>query len=128
MKISIQTIPSESQRYPTSGDWIIHSNGDIDIFVSKMNDWRYEVLVAFHELCEVLICKHIGISQESVDEFDIKFEKDRENGLHSKYEEPGDHCDAPYRIPHFISTNCERILALALGVDWYKYESCVENL
>src|ERR1035437_9917736 len=44
------------------------------IRVSKLSDWRREMLVAFHELAEVLICKHRNISQASVDRFDNQFE------------------------------------------------------
>lgn len=128
MNISIKTIPNGEQRYPTVGDWWFTEGGDLEIRISKMSDWRYECLVAFHELCEVLICKHLGITQKEVDDFDIEFEKDRENGLHSEDEEPGDHKDAPYRVQHFIATNCERILAIALGVDWTDYENAIVSL
>ena len=128
MNIAVKIIPNSEQRYPTVGDWWFTESGDLEIRVSKMSDWRYECLVAFHELCEVLICKHLGITQEAVDAFDVQFEKDRESGLHSETEEPGDHKDAPYRVQHFIATNCERILALALGVNWADYDNEVVSL
>jgi hypothetical protein len=128
MNIAIKTIPHSEHRYPTCGDWWWTPDGDLEIRVSKMSDWRYEVLVGFHELCEVLICKHLGITQAEVDAFDIKFEADRELGIHTEDEEPGDHKDAPYRVQHFIATNCERILALALGVNWADYDNEVVSL
>ena len=145
MNIAVKIIPHNEHRYPTCGDWWFTPEGDLEIRVSKMSDWRYECLVAFHELCEVLICKHLGITQEAVDAFDIQFEKDRERraalsesgaaadvreceSLPGPDDEPGDHKDAPYRVQHFIATNCERILALALGVNWADYDGEVVSL
>ena len=128
MNIAVKIIPNAEQRYPTEGDWRFTPEGDLEIRVSKMSDWRYECLVAFHELCEVLICKHLGITQEAVDAFDIQFENDRAAGLHTEDEEPGDYKDAPYRVQHFIATNCERILAISLGVDWNDYGNEVVSL
>ena len=69
MKVTIEVIPNNQQRYSTCGDW--QWDGDnLTISVSKMGDWRYEMLVAFHELAECLICRHRGIQQEQVDDFD----------------------------------------------------------
>ena len=127
MKILLKTIPHKEQRYPTVGDWLWTTEG-LEIRVSLMNNWRYESLVVFHELCEVLICQHMNVSQLQVDEFDIMFEKERELGQHSQDAEPGDDPRAPYRLAHFIATNCERILAVALGVDWGEYCAAVESL
>lgn len=75
MKITIETIPYDQQRYPTVGDWTFDKEGNLLIRVSGMGDWRKEALVAVHELVEVLICKQRGITQEQVDKFDMDFEK-----------------------------------------------------
>ena len=46
MKVTIEVIPNENQRYPTVGDW--QWDGDnLTISVSAIGDWRYEMLVAF---------------------------------------------------------------------------------
>ena len=66
MNVCIKIIPHKEQRHPTVGDWFFDVNGDLFIRVSKMSDWRYEMCVAAHELIEVLICKHDGVSQKSV--------------------------------------------------------------
>lgn len=81
------------------------------------------MLVAFHELAEVLICKHRNISQTSVDRFDKQFEKDRAKGKHGEDDEPGDDPKAPYRRAHFFATNVETMLSAELGVNWSQYES-----
>lgn len=127
MNIEIKKIPHEDQRYPTVGDWYFHDvdNEILTITVSKMKDWRMEMLVAFHELAEVILCKHRRITQESVDDFDRKFEQNREFGDLS---EPGDSPEAPYRREHFFATNVERLLAAELGVNWNLYEKEINEL
>jgi hypothetical protein len=128
MKIIIETIPHEEQRYPTVGDWFFdHPRPDkiLTIRVSRMGDWRYEVLVAVHELVEVLLCLHKGVSQKSVDKFDMKYEAARKRGDES---EPGDDPRAPYKDQHCIATAVERLLAPMLGVSWKKYEQKINSL
>lgn len=125
MNIFIKTIEHKSQRYKTCGDWKIDKDGAILIFVSKMNDWRYEFLVAVHEFCEVFLCRHDGISQKRVDNFDINFERLRKMG---NEDEPGDDRRAPYAKQHCIATGVERILAACLGVCWKDYEEKINSL
>jgi hypothetical protein len=123
-KILIEFIPHNSQRYETVGDWY-YKKGILHIKVSMMSDWRYEVLVAIHELAEVLLCRHRGITAAAVDQFDKDFEAKRQPG---NVDEPGDDAKAPYRKEHFFATNIERLLAAELGVDWATYDKEVVNL
>lgn len=90
-----------------------------------MKNWRYECLVAVHELVELLICRWNGVTGAAVDEFDITFEKNR---ACCDFSEPGDDPKAPYRFEHCIATGVERILAAVLGVSWKKYEAKIESL
>lgn len=119
MKILIETIPHEQQRYTTVGDWYYEPDGTLRIKVSTLSDWRREMLVAVHELVEVLTCKLDGVTQEEVDRFDMQFERDRPEG---NEDEPGDSPTAPYREQHCLATGIERILAARWGVDWAPYE------
>jgi len=125
LKIVIGTTPHKNQRYPTVGDWIWITPDVLEIQVSDMGNWRYEALVAVHELVEVLLCKQRGITQEVVDGYDVGYENKRPEGDLS---EPGDSADAPYRNEHFFATNVERLLAAELGVDWREYGDVVESL
>lgn len=121
MKITIETIPHNEQRYPTVGDWQFDENtGDLSIKVSMMGDWRYELLVGLHELVEAGLCRDMGIAEFLVDEFDT--------GYKGPYEEPGDDPDAPYYQQHFMATNLERLLANALSVNWQAYDYAVSEL
>lgn len=119
MRIVVETIPHDKQLYPTAGDWRFDSNGDLLIRVSQLSDWRREALIAVHELVEVLICKHKGVTTEEVDKFDMAFEKNR---AEDNDDEPGDDPKAPYVHQHCIATGVERILAAELGVSWKEYE------
>lgn len=144
MKIIIETIPHSEQRYPTVGDWyyteepkfIENNDGTgtreptgieqvLHIKVSKMENWRYEALVAIHELAEVLMCKFAGVTQEQVDMYDMEFEKNRKPGDVS---EPGDYVAAPYFKQHGVASGIERIIGAELGVDWNNYADAVEAL
>jgi hypothetical protein len=124
MNIIIETIPHNRQEYPTCGDWR-WKNEVLHIYVSKMGDWRYEMLVAFHELAEALICRHRGIPQKAVDEFDIAYEQKRQPGDES---EPGDDLSAPYYHEHQFASCIELLLAGQLEVDPKTFSSAVGEL
>jgi hypothetical protein len=126
MKIVVETIPHGAQRYPTVGDYWEDPDGVMQIRVSEMEDWRYVILVAVHELAEMMLTRWRGISEEAIGEFDMEFEKKRELGL--AVGEPGDDPRAPYRREHFFATSIERLLAAELGVDWAEYETHVDSL
>lgn len=130
MKIIIETIPHKEQRYPTVGDWTYDpEKKNLSIKVSETSDWRYEALVAVHELVEILLCMQRGIAQDSVDEFDTEFEKVRAKNIAIIGEqEPGMMVSAPYHKEHMFATILERQLADQLGVDWDKYEKDLNNL
>jgi hypothetical protein len=125
MRINIEVIPHEVQRYPTVGDYWVE-DGVQQVRVSRLPDWRYEILVAVHEIVELALARHRGIPETVISEFDVEFERMREKRLRSG--EPGDHPESPYRKEHFFATNLERLLAGALDVDWLEYERCVDGL
>jgi hypothetical protein len=120
MKIIIETIPHRKQRQPGNiGDWCLDPEGNIQILVSELGDWRMEAAVAVHELVEALLCRNDDVSQEQVDHFDTGF---RGEG------EPGDAHDAPYARQHCFATSVERMLIAALGLSWADYDRRVEAL
>lgn len=125
MKIRIQTIPHDSQRYPTCGDWQVGEDGSISIDVSEMGNDDYAFLVGIHEAIEVWLCRKRGISQEEVDAFDINYEEKRQDGDVS---EPGDDTNSPYFCEHQFATQIERMLARELRVNWSEYSKAVESL
>jgi hypothetical protein len=128
MKIIIETIDHKKQRYPTVGDWIVEADGTRHIYVSDMGNDDYAFLVGLHEMIEQRLCEKRGITQESVDSFDKKFEGDRAKGKHGEDDEPGDDPKAPYRREHFFATNIEALMCDQLGVNFQVYEAAVYSL
>lgn len=117
-KSNIETIPHSKQRYETIGDWKIDKAGNIKIKVSSLGDWRFEFLVGIHELIEVVLCRHRGITGQSVDEFDMS---------HLDLDEPGEDPQAPYHKEHMLAMDIERMLASELSVDWEEYSKAIDK-
>lgn len=143
--IVVATIEHDKQRYPTAGDWFWLARearnaqewGEQDdqptlvVRISDTGSWRYNALLAVHELIEALLCANDGVTQEQVDDFDQRFEKLRATMTPLMAEllgEPGDHRDAPYRKQHCYATAVERMLCAAMGIDWVEYDAAVEAL
>lgn len=146
MKILIETIRHEDQRYDTCGDWTVSPTGNWHISVSSLHNWRREVLIAIHELIEMALCRHKGISTKDVDDFDVDYQRKLQHlaecndgtacrdanheqlRKETSAEEPGDSKLAPYYKQHQIATGIERLLAAELEVNWLEYEDQVSNL
>ena len=124
LAIEIKTIPHEMQRYPTVGDYFCRDGKSL-FFVSDLDDWRYETLVALHEVIEEALTRLRGISEEEISDFDMAYERDRIAGDNS---EPGDSPKAPYHHEHVFATSIERLVAQALGVNWQEYDAAVEGV
>lgn len=122
MKIMIQTIPHDQQRYETCGDWWFDASDNLHVSVSEMGNRDYEALIAVHEVVEALACRAHGVLERDVSAFDKGLLAGGYTG------EPGDHPAAPYRREHCFATGIERLLAAELGVDWGPYSDAVEEL
>ena len=120
MNIHIQVIPKTSMRANVDGaDWYWDEQEDLQVRVCPMSDWRYETLLAIHEAVEAIMCKHNGVSQESVDLFDLEYDIQHPEETDC---EAGDDPAAPYVREHCFATAIERILCAELGVSWRKYD------
>lgn len=117
--IVVESLPHDQQRYPTCGDFLTDSEGTLQVWVSQMKDWRYQSLVAIHEIIEATLCRAEGISEADIDAFDMGY---------SGEGEPGDDPQSPYRKQHLMATAIEKMVAAAIGVDWQDYESTVNTL
>lgn len=119
--IRIETVPHSVQRYNTLGDYQ-HTdyNRELTIRVSACGDFRYEALLAVHELVEALICEQTGITEQEIDTFDLHYAGDED--------EPGNDLDAPYYQAHQVASGIERMMAAALGVHWPTYETVLKSV
>lgn len=128
-KITIEFIEHKDQRYPTVGDWIINPDGSVTVFVSKMSDWHYELAIAIHEVVELFDCIQRGISQETVDQFDMAFEtlRTQHPGI-IDHVEPGSMPTAPYHASHELASLVEKQYVLGNGINWDVYEEVINHL
>lgn len=141
--IKVEVITHSEHRYPTVGDWqfinTVHSTIDdkgtvtdedntiesievdevLTVRVSKMSDRRYEYLVAIHEIVEALLCKYNGVSEESVDDWDMN---------HLDSGDPANESGCPYWPHHFLAQSIEYNLAVKIETDWEKYCDEVDSL
>jgi hypothetical protein len=120
MKVIIEVIPHGKQRYNTCGDWLFQED-DLYIWVSETGDWRMNYLIADHELKEAMLCKHVGVDQKQVDDYD------------KAHPEAGGDCfsdnlDAPYARYHNDALASEWQTARLLDVDWAEYTRRIEEL
>jgi hypothetical protein len=128
MRIRIETIVHDKQRYETVGDYWDDPDGTQHIRVSDMRNQQYEMLVAIHELIEKELCRIRGIPEEIITKFDIQYEEERIQGYHGATDEPGDDSRAPYQKEHQFATRIEMEIAKEMGVDWKAYEQAVLDL
>ncbi len=123
-RIMAITVRHENQRYDTVGDYS-DMHGVTLFTISDMENAQYEALVLVHELVEKILVDARGISNKSIDDFDIQFEQNRDPGDES---EPGWDTSAPYHREHAFAEKIERLVAAELGVDWDAYDKTVTGL
>lgn len=117
--VSIETVPPKQMRYRTVGDWFFPKPGYLIIQVADTGNWIYNLLVAVHELIEVILCEIAGISEKRVSAFDLAHQDD---------EDPGTHPKAPYHDQHLTAMGMEMILAARAGVKWRVYEDVLDRI
>jgi hypothetical protein len=121
MKIIVTEIDHSSQLYNTVGNYAMDIEKCLHISISKMSNPLYFWPILLHELTEIAIVLFTGISFFAIDAFDIKYEEDREKGLHEDWEEPGDDKNSPYHQAHCFATAVERMICAILGLSWQDY-------
>jgi len=125
LNIKIKTIPHKDQRYNTVGDYVGSANTET-ISISDLNNWKYEILVATHELVESVLCKSRGITNKSITDFDEKFNQGRRT--EENVAEPGLSNNAPYHNEHMFATMMEKKLAEELDINWDEYNKHIDHL
>ena len=124
MRILIESIPHDAQRYETCGDWTFDADGTLHVKVSHTSD-DFDFLVGMHEAIEAYLCLKRGITDEDVTAFDVAFEAQR---APNDTREPGDDREAPYRREHRFASSIERRIAVELGIDWLEYDKRITAL
>src|SRR5258708_3402310 len=120
MNTHITSIPQHCQLDPNAvGDYLTMADGSTYISVSALPDWRYEFLIALHEMIEEALTRHRGIAEPAIMAFDI---------AHPDLEDPGMSPEAPYHREHVTATAIEMLVAQELGVDWTAYGRACEEV
>jgi hypothetical protein len=105
-------------RYDTSGDYWTEG-GCIQFRILSLGNADYEFLITLHELVEKQIARKMGISEQTIDAWDL---------AHEDEDEPGAMEGCPYREAHMIAESVERVIAVKLGVDWDHYDKTVREV
>ncbi len=121
MNYRINVKKRKEMRYPTAGDYYENKYGDMIVEICKQSNPDYEFCIMIHELIEEYITRKRGIKEQEIMDFDLQFEAEREEGLHSDTAEPGIDFRAPYRKEHIFAENIERLIAAELNIDWELY-------
>ena len=125
MNIFVKVI-SEIEHRPcaSGGDWFFDDNGDLQVRVTKMSNWRRETILALHEVCEAVLCKHNGVSQADVDAYDAEYMKRSPDS----FMDAGDSPTAPYTREHGFASAVERLMATEMDTNWSDYAHELETL
>lgn len=122
LRINVETVAHDLQRYDTVGDWWVDTEGTWQIRVSEMRCSPFEFLVALHELIEMALCRQKDILEAEVTDFDTHWE------AFPGCSEPGDDMRAPYYHEHQVASGIERMAASELNVNWVEYCRIVDAL
>jgi hypothetical protein len=97
--------------YRTLGDTIY-------LKITDMGNDNYTKALMFHGLWEKLRNDDLGISDDSVDAFDI---------ANPELDEPGDSLEAPYHRPHVEAGLFERLVIQITGEDYTVYDEAYKE-
>ena len=129
MKINIETIPLNSMRYETIGDWYYDKDGTLQIQVADCKDPRYSMGIILHEIFEAFAAWANKHSEEEVTKFDLWFDRQVEEGkVPASLDEPGFHPKCPYNEEHQYATSAEMTLVTLLGCNWWEYSDAITKM
>jgi hypothetical protein len=119
--INIRFIPQHDQRFDIVeqvGDYF-ETDDTIEFRITEFKNPAYSYAILLHELHEKIRNDQLGISDESVDRFDLE---------HPELADPGMSPDAPYHITHMEADVLERLFIILSGNNWIEYEKAIKDL
>lgn len=127
-KIVIEIIPHDQQRYETCGDWQLDENGVMQVKVSNFGLEIENFMVAIHEVVELILLRHRGVTDKDIDKFDFEFEQRVKKGEAGRNDEPGFASDSPYIQEHTLATAVELQMCAVAKINWNEYSAKIEAL
>ena len=128
MKIKVKFKSLEDIRNNQLGDYFYDEEGTLVFHIADTGNEFYNKLILIHEICEEATTKQMGITEESISEFDHYFELKRNQGLVGENEENGYARDCNYRNQHTLSDSIERLMCAMTNTPWVDYEYHINNL
>lgn len=128
MRIEIEIRPIEKMRYATCGDYFYKEDGTLRFEIADTGNEFYNKMILIHEMVEEALTKHLGITEKQIMDFDLYYEKRREQGLVPKESEPGFDKNAPYVREHTVATAIEMLMCAHAGISWNDYDNHVMNM
>lgn len=128
MKIETEIKPKDQMRYDTVGDYYFLTDGTLKFEVADSGNPLYNWMVLIHEMTEFALLEHRGIPVQTIDEFDMMYEKEREQNFHDIDDEPGFDNRSPYREEHTLATAVEMMICAHAGISWMDYNEVIITL
>jgi len=128
MRIVIETIPLSDMRYPTLGDYWYDDLGILQIRIAETGNEFYNKSIMIHELIEEALTKDKGLTEPEIMQFDLYYEKRREQGLVDEDSEAGFDNNSPYLKEHTLAHSVEMQMFALAGKSWKDYETALNNL
>lgn len=128
MKIEIEIKPKELMRYNTVGDYFYLPDGTLKFEIADTGYEFYNKTVLIHEMIEEALTKKRGITEHQITDFDLYYEKRREQGLVKEDSEPGFDANSPYLIEHSFATGVEMGMIGLCGISWIDYDNLINEL
>lgn len=116
MKLNIRTVPQCEHRFTTIGDWW-ERDGTLEVRISYLPDWRWQIGVLVHELVEWIYCKRRGITSDECDRFDRFYEEQYRSKVIPVEKEAGYDKRCPYHRGHVWGDRIAWLVEWLLGVD-----------
>lgn len=118
MEIKVAILPIDQMRYQTVGDYYYNADGSLQFDIADTGNPVYNKMILIHELIEQTLTEARGIDTKVIDDFDMMFEKEREDGFHDLADEPGFDSRSPYQAEHALATAVELMICAHLGIKW----------
>jgi len=116
--IKVSFVEQDAQAYETLDDW--RQVGDrLEFIITDTGNPVYNQMLLIHAMVERLLARNAGVSDETINAFDLEY---KGNG------EPGEEPDAPYRDAHLTAKAIEMTLSAQMGISWKEYEEAIGAL
>lgn len=123
-QIVIKFVKNARKRIGEPGDWYFDKKGNLQIRINDMGDWRFNLLYAFHELIEAVLCKWAFPQPTRVVD---AYCRSRDIGKCDAESFSG-YPNSPHQWQHNCALALEWILGTMLRVDWKEYGKACDKI